>query len=236
MPRSGRASLRAQHERARRTRRPRAATGRARRTTSAMAGSGSMAPVFVVPAAATTRNGRSPEARSHLTASASAAGSMRQRSSTATVRKAALPWPGQAQGLGDAPMRLRRGVRARVGGHGHVAEAGVPRRHHRRELRERSARREQARRAGAVSELVREPAQDVRLEPHQPGRRGHEAGVAVQQVGHEARDGRRRQAAARDVGQIAGPDGVEPALGRPHHERGQPGRRLPRTAAPGSAG
>jgi hypothetical protein len=49
---------------------------------SAISGVGSMAPVFVVPALDTTRNGRKPRRRSAAIAASSASGRMRRRTST----------------------------------------------------------------------------------------------------------------------------------------------------------
>ncbi len=59
----------------------------------AMRSSGSMAPVFTVPAVATTKNGFNPSARSLAMASSSAATSIRPRASTATLRRFAEPMP-----------------------------------------------------------------------------------------------------------------------------------------------
>jgi hypothetical protein len=53
-----------------------------------MAGSGSIVPVFVVPAVATTQNGRRPAARSAPIARRSAAGSIRREASVGTTRTA----------------------------------------------------------------------------------------------------------------------------------------------------
>ena len=76
-----------------RRRRPRGATRRARAHTSAIASSGSTAPVSVVPAVATTAIGVTPAATSAASASARASGRIRRRSSSSMRRTASLPSP-----------------------------------------------------------------------------------------------------------------------------------------------
>ena len=71
-----------------------------------MSAIGSMAPVFVVPALATTRNGRRPAARSSRICRRRSSTSIRSSSSVASVRKFLAREAGDLRGLRDARVRL----------------------------------------------------------------------------------------------------------------------------------
>ena len=69
------------------------------RAMSAIAGKGSITPVLVVPAVATTRNGCRPIARSAATAARNPSGSMRRPASTGTIRIAREGRPASSAAL-----------------------------------------------------------------------------------------------------------------------------------------
>ncbi len=130
--------------------------------TSATSASGSIAPVFVVPAEATTMNGRRPARRSSATVATQRLG---VDAELGVGRHDAQVRAGEARdrrGLRDAGVRLLAHV---VGAVTEVlAELRVPCRDDRGEVRERAAGREQALRAFRILEQVAEPPRDVLLD------------------------------------------------------------------------
>lgn len=114
---------------------------------------------------------------------------------------------GQARGLGDAQVRLARGVEhalAQV-----LAQQLLARGHDRREVRQRATRREQPARAGGETHPLREPLEHVGLELHERGRGLPHTRVTVGGVGDEVGQGRGVQPPAGDEREITGSRGVE---------------------------
>ena len=97
-----------------------------RRQISAIAGTGSMLDVLVVPTVATQASGRNPFARSAAIAAASASGRMRNWSSSLDLHDVLESESERERGLVDRRVRVRRAVDAeprQIGAAGHAALA-----------------------------------------------------------------------------------------------------------------
>ena len=80
----------------------------------------------------------------------------------------------------------------------------APRHDERREVGQRPAGGEEAARRRTVADLVAHPSQHVGLELHEPRRRLPNSRIAVERVAYEVRDRAVEEAAAGDVGEVAG--------------------------------
>ena len=157
---------------------------------------------------------------------------MRKRASVAIAADAAGGKAGEERGLLDGVVRLVG--RVERPGEEVLGEAVAARGDERREVGERAARGEHAPRRRRQAGDAAEPADDVLLELREARRGREDADVAVDGVGDQVGDGGVGEAAARDVGEVAGARGVEALRddALEEQDRGALPPRRPSRAAP----